>query len=347
MAPPSDVLAIGEARQRELDALQRVSLEALGSTYPYMGEDPRPYSAALSEITPTLLAAQQAGVEGSAGFLADVLAVQGSDDASDFRIRPQGWVDLADGGGSWVKNLLYAPPSAYRSAVADGFGTAVAAARARYVAQVVTLDGLRDTARAADTTGMFGRRLTKYVRVLRGKTCARCAVLAGRVYKIEAFRRHPNCDCYHVPVAEVGNRAGKWATDPAAYFNKLSVSEQDEIFGEAAALAIRSSSNKEVAMGQVVNADKGVYTVNAFGREVQATREGVTTRGVFGGYEVRPDGSFRKRSPDETIRDKTVSPYRFSREPRLIPDQILALSEEFGWSRDMTIAQFRRFGYIF
>ncbi|RTL65914.1 MAG: hypothetical protein EKK42_20425 [Pseudonocardiaceae bacterium] len=347
MTPPADILAIGEARQRELDALQRVSLEALGTTFPYLGEDPRPYATALSDVAPTLLASQQAGVYGSDEFVGDVLDAQGSPETSDFKLRPSGWADLTDGGGSWVKNLLYAPPAAWSKAVQQGLGTAIAAARARYVAQVITLDGLRDTARAADTTAMFGRKVTKYVRVLRGRSCARCAILAGRVYFIEAFRRHPNCDCYHIPLAETGNRARKWRTDPAAYFESLSKQDQNRIFGEGAAEAIRASDSKELAMSQVVNANKGVYTVNAFGREVEATREGMTRRGVYGGYIVNPDGSFTKRPVGDTIRDKNISPYRFARQPRLMPDEILALSKEFGWSREETIAQFRRFAYVF
>jgi len=347
MAPPTEVIRIGEARENTVERLERQALAALGETHPYLGADLRPYQAALTEVAPTLLVSQQAAVATSEPFLDGVLAKQGVKNASEIRLRPEGWLDLTDGGGSWVRNLLYAPPSAYKRAVADGLGTAVAEARARYVSQVITLDGIRDAKRAADSMGMFGRRVTRYVRMLRGQTCSRCAILAGRIYKVEGFRRHPNCDCYHVPLAETNGRAGKWATDPAAYFDSLSVEEQNRIFGEGAALAIRSSTSKELAMSQVVNADKGVYTVTAFGRELQATREGITKRGVYGGYEVLPDGSFRKRTNAELLRDRSISPYRLARQPRLMPDQILALSEEFGWSREMTIEQFRRFGYIF
>lgn len=347
MSPPAEVLAIGEDRQLILDALQRQSLEALGTALPYVGENVNPWQAAVTDIAPILLTAQQTGVATSDGFLDDVLLAQGSDAPSDMKLRPGGFMDMGDGGGSWLKNLLYAPPSAYGKAVADGLGTAIAAARARYVAQVVTLDGLRDSSRAADTMGMYGRRVTRYVRVLRGRSCSRCAILAGRIYKVEGFRRHLNCDCYHVPLAETNGRAGKWSTDPAAYFNSLPEAEQNRIFGEGAAYAIRASGSKELAMSQVVNAEQGVYTVDTFGREVQATRSGTTVRGTYGGYEVLPDGSFRKRTVDELTRDKSFSPYRFARQPRLMPDQILALSEEFGWSRAMTIDQFRRFGYVY
>lgn len=347
MSPPADVARIGERRQRVIDSLLAESLTTLDSAYPYLGEQVDPWSAAVADSAPVLLEAQQVAVATSPAYLDDVLEAQGAATASEIKLRPQGFIDHGDGGGSWLKNLIYAPTSAYQAAITGGYGTAVAAARGRYVAQVIVKDGLRDSSRAADSLGMFGRKVGLTVRMLRGKTCGRCAVLAGRIYKVEGFRRHLNCDCYNVPFAGSESRAGKWRTDPAAYFNSLSASEQDEIFGEAGAIAIRASTSKETAISQVVNADQGVYTVDTGGRQLQATRSGTTVRGLYGGYEVQPDGSFVRRTRDQLTRDKSISPYRFAQQPRLMPDQILELSREFGWSREMTISQFRRFGYVY
>lgn len=40
-----------------------------------------------------------------------------------------------------------------------------------------------------------------YVRMLTPPSCARCAILAGRIYRdLDAFQRHPLCDCVMVPV---------------------------------------------------------------------------------------------------------------------------------------------------
>lgn len=61
---------------------------------------------------------------------------------------------------------------------------------------------LQDAARAAESARLAVSR-TGYVRHVNPPCCGRCAVLAGRVYRwSDGFERHPNCDCYHVPVAD-------------------------------------------------------------------------------------------------------------------------------------------------
>ncbi len=345
MSPPADVLRISETRMRVTEGAQAQALEALLRSYPYLGENFNAWNGAVTEAAPVLLNSQLAAASVSETFVSGSMRAQGDTAGSDLRFRPAGFVDLTDGGGSWLKNLVYSPLSAYKAALP--LGTAVAGARARFVAGAIVSDGIRDAARSGDMTNLFGWRATGYVRTLRGKTCARCAVLAGRIYRVEAFQRHPRCDCGMTPVSRVNKRAGSWKTDPAAYFNRLTGAEQESIFGEAAAIAIRASSNQEFTIGQVVNAEQGVYQVSAYGRDVSATRSGTTVRGTYGGYEIMPDGTFRKRTRDELMRDKSVSKYRFARTPRLMPDQIIALSDEFGWSREMTLQQFKRFGYIY
>jgi hypothetical protein len=137
-----------------------------------------------------------------------------------------------------------------------------------------------------------------------------------------------NCDCANVPTVE--DTADDWSTDPRRYFQSLSTEDQDSIFGEAAAKAIRAGAD----MSQVVNAYDGVTTATFGGREVQATTAGTTSRGVFGGYEVLPDGTWRKRAAGE------VAP------PRLLPDEVFALAEEFDWDREEILRQLRRFAYL-
>lgn len=115
-----------------------------------------------------------------------------------------------------------------------------------------------------------------WVRMLTPPSCGRCAILAGRWYGWnEGFQRHPNCDCRHIPAPE--SDAGELTVDPLAYFESLTIDEQDDYFGQAVAEAIRNGAD----VVQTVNAQNrkgGTYTVD--GR--QYTREGVTRKGYYG-----------------------------------------------------------------
>src|SRR5665647_1979159 len=106
-------------------------------------------------------------------------------------------------------------------------------------------------------------------------TCSRCVVLAGKWYrKNQGFARHPGCDCRHIPSSE--SVAGDLTVSPQAYFDSLSKAEQDRIFTNAGAEAIRNDAN----IGQVVNARRGMRTAQIGGRDVLITTEGTTRRGV-------------------------------------------------------------------
>lgn len=81
-----------------------------------------------------------------------------------------------------------------------------------------------------------------YVRMLTPPSCDRCVILAGTWYRWNSgFKRHPMCDCIHLPAAEVA--AGELTADPAAYFRSLSAKDQDYYFGKANAEAIRSGAD--------------------------------------------------------------------------------------------------------
>jgi hypothetical protein len=67
-------------------------------------------------------------------------------------------------------------------------------------------------------------------------------------------RRHPRCDCQHIPARE--DMAGDLRTDPGAYFRSLPEKEQDRLFTADGAQAIRHGAD----VSQVVNARRGMYT---------------------------------------------------------------------------------------
>lgn len=162
----------------------------------------------------------------------------------------------------------------------------------------LTKMALSDTARQSIILGMGTRQGSGYVRALVGKTCSRCAVLAGKHYRSsDAFQRHPNCDCIHVPYRSDQKTAP--ALDVDDYFDSLTEAEQNRVFTNAGAEAIRHGAD----VNQVVNARRGMSSVantagqrrlaktRVYGREVFATSEGMTKRGMaFSSLHSRSDG---------------------------------------------------------
>jgi hypothetical protein len=267
---------------------------------------PEQWRDAVQLIAPTLLALQYGAAAYADAYLNDVLDAQNEPGDGEARVNPDAFVDLADGGGSWAQTLVFAPNSVRPK---DGDWS-----RFDFVARSIVKTGLGDTARAAVQSGMQARpAVTGYVRQLRGKSCARCAVLAGKRYRSAvAFNRHERCDCVNVPC---GDGTNSWATSPKTHFRTLSPEDQDRLFTKAGAEAIRAGAD----IAQVVNARQGIKVVQAYGRDLQTTTVG-TVRGLA---SARIDGRYR-----------------------LLPDEIFQQAERLGWDRAQIAAQLRRYAYL-
>lgn len=155
---------------------------------------------------------------------------------------------------------------------------------------------VRDAARSAAQVEIVVRPdWQNYVRMLQPPSCARCAILAGRIYRdLEAFQRHPQCDCVQVPVQnwEEAHDAG-YVSSPEDAFEKghiRGLSKADE-------QAIRDGAS----IGKVVNAHRGMYTTELFGRRVQATRASTTKRAAW-----------RKANPTRLVRLRPEAIYRIA-----------------------------------
>jgi hypothetical protein len=110
-------------------------------------------------------------------------------------------------------------------------------------------------------------------------TCARCLVLAGRIYRwSDGFDRHPRDDCVHVATNVAAARREGLVDDPQTYFQAASRAEQDRMLGKAGAQAVRDGAD----LNQVVNAHRGMTVAAPFGQPVLATTEGMTRRGLAG-----------------------------------------------------------------
>lgn len=187
---------------------------------------------------------------------------------------------------------------------------------------------VQDAARQAASVSIAARPSVGYVRMLNPPSCSRCAVLAGKFYRFNTgFQRHPRCDCRHIPSTEDG--AGNLTTRPDVYFDSLSPAEQDRIFTNAGAEAIRQGAD----ISQVVNARRGMSTAqsgrlarNEFG--TYTTTAGSTSRGSFG------------RTQD---REKLAgNRYTTATRQRVMPETILERAKD----REDAQRLFRLYGYI-
>jgi len=179
--------------------------------------------------------------------------------------------------------------------------------------------------------------VTGYVRMLQTPSCPRCVILAGRVYRwSDGFQRHPRCDCVHVPYAEAAG-VEDVRTNPQGYFDSLSAQEQDRIFGQANAQAIRDGAD----MNQVVNISRKKGSLYSFdlenGTRLQATNEGTTIRQGRAGRTMAIPG----RTGDGALR----GPGYLERagQARLTPRSIYQLA---GDDRELAQALLSRYGYV-
>jgi hypothetical protein len=185
--------------------------------------------------------------------------------------------------------------------------------------QLIVETQVVDAGRVADGVATVTNRTARgYVRVLTPPSCGRCAILAGRVYGSErAFQRHPRCDCQHLPVGDP--RLGDKYTESAkSYFDSLGREQQNRIFTNAGAEAIRDGADP----AQVVNARRGMYSAGG----VAMTREGITRRGVAG-RALAASGAAAGR--------RTVP-------VRLMPEAIYQLASD----KAEVLSLLRRYGYI-
>lgn len=284
------------------------------------------------QVQRVVLAGQEAVAVTADAYVASVLAELDFESDVPTSLNHDAFIGVA-GDGRPVESLTYgavihAAKTQYAPQYAD-LPPQTAASRgldsaSQWLEQAVA-SILADTARAAEVTATAQRPwVTGYVRMVSAGACSRCIILAGKFYRTNTgFLRHAKCQCRHIPSSE--NIAGDMATNPNRYFDGLSKAEQDRVFTEAGAEAIRMGAD----ISQVVNARRGMRTAQVYGRKALITTEGVTARGLAG----KSLGELSKIAGQR---------YRVSRTPRLMPETILAHAT----SPEDALRMLRRFGYV-
>lgn len=178
---------------------------------------------------------------------------------------------------------------------------------------------IADAGRTASQVEMVGQGWTNYIRMLKTPSCDRCTILAGRMYRdLEAFDRHPGCDCVMVPVDDAeAARARGLISDPEEAFEKGLVGgyRTDEDGAKTFVPSLSKADRRAIADGAdpatVVNARRAgirapagitnALTVDLFGRQVKATLLGTTKR-----------AQWRKQNPTRLVRLRPESIYQFA-----------------------------------
>ncbi|GLZ62868.1 hypothetical protein [Micromonospora sp. NBRC 107095] len=323
----------------------RVDRQAIGASW----------AASVPAALQVVSTAQAVAAASSSAYLDDVLEAQDIDPEAEGRIRVDAFAGVASDGRD-LAALLYQPAITALAGVKQGATEARSMAAGRLALDLIVRTQVADAGRVADGVAVVARRqVGGYVRLLSPPSCSRCVVLAGKWYRWNAgFERHPRCDCRHIPAAE--DTSEELATDPRLYFDSLSEAEQDRVFTQAGARAIRDGAD----MSQVVNARRGarglapagarltadevrilrggrsrgrLEPTDVFGHDLFITTEGVTTRGVAG----------RRLGARETGVKREGRRYRSARGVRLMPESIYQIA---GGDRDEAIRLLRRYGFI-
>lgn len=269
-------VASGHARERA-DLAGRVRQEFAAA---WSAVDParisESWASRIGVLLGLLMAAQHAAAGSADRYLAAVLAEQGLDAAPAGIVDPASLSGVASDGRDLASLLALAGVTA-KVSLSRGAAVDRAMASGGALAELIGHTQVADAGRIADQVALTAQpQASGYVRMIVGRTCSRCLILAGRFYRYNAgFRRHPRCDCIHIPGRE--QTAGDLRTDPAEAFRRMSRAEQDEVFGKAGAQAIREGAD----MARVVNARRGMrtaadgrlYTIEAAGRRPRLVPE--------------------------------------------------------------------------
>jgi hypothetical protein len=242
-------------------------------------------------------------------------------------INPEAAVEEA---GDLAVPLIY-PLVIALNRIRRGFTTAMSILSGAYFLEMVTRTLVADAGRIADMAGMIARpRVVSYVRVVELPACSRCIILAGAEYSLsDGFLRHPRCDCTLAP-----RRPGDtWElASPQSLFEQMTPAQQRRSFGVAGMQAI----NEGADIAQVVNARRGMTTASRYGREVQATSEGTTKRGVYGRQRAKFEKAAGVRFGAQTgARNRATA-------VRLMPEEIYRLADD----RAHAIRLLKKNGYI-
>lgn len=291
----------------------------------------RSWAASVPAAVTVVESGQAIAAAQASGYLDDLLEDFGLSVGAAPRVRIDGFVGTAADGRD-LATLLFRPAitalQTIRAApTVDRQVVAKAMASGRFVSDLIVGTEVSDAGRAADQAALAAEtQLDGWVRMLNLPSCARCIQLAGQFYRWNSgFERHPGDDCVHIPATE--DAADDLTTDPMKAFESLTEAEQNRLFTEAGAQAIRDGAD----LNQVVNSRRGMTTV---GETKTRVREDGRTVNV----------SIRRQTTTRVAgRDILTTREGAGRRVRLMPAQIY---KEANGNREEALRLLRLHGYL-
>lgn len=279
----------------------------------------RSWLALMAQVIALITAGQATAARQADPYLAQVLLGE----PADGTVNAEQLAGVSGDGRDLAELLMY-PVYVTLNRIGRGFSTALSIASGAAFLEMLARTLVADAGRAADLVGMIARpAVTSYIRVVELPACARCIILAGQEYGISSgFERHPRCDCTMAPVTRAHRPEPVDARDVYA---QMTATQRRRAFGAAAVSAIEDGAD----LTQLVNARRGMTTATYYGRQVKATTEGVTRRGIAG----------RRRS---TFQKTPGRRYARAVAPRLMPEEIFRIADD----REHAIRLLRKHAYI-
>lgn len=221
--------------------------------------------------------------------------------------------------GRNLADLLDYPAFHALDLITAGMDSGSALAQAGTSLDRIVSTQIQDAARVATGVAMVNdRRTVGFIRMVSASACSRCVILAGTWYRYDAgFARHPNCSCIGMPSSEVIT-----PQTPRELFDAMSPA-QLKLSGWSTADV--QAINDGADIGQVTNAHRDLRSVSIAGQTLKTTLQGSTRRGFAG---------------------QRLGAKRGQRAVRLTPESVYAEARRLGWSRNETIQELRRYGYI-
>lgn len=291
---------------------QRIAARAVGETRRLwrFGTWPAVSRLALSTVRAALLEAAR----GAQLYVAAAARAWGAEPDPFGTVAEHVFADTASDGRP-LGSLLDYPDFEVRALVDQGMEHARARAVGERRLERIVATQVADAARVATGVAVANDRAIKgYVRHLTLPSCSRCILLAGQWYRWSSgFKRHPQCDCVHIPAAVSAE-----PISPREVYDSLSDAERAKAgWSGHDQRAIDDGAD----LAQVTNARRALKSVQIAGRTTQTTTVGRTRRGLAG-----------KRLGKGAV--------------RLTPESIYLEAGREHWTREQTLQQLKRHGYI-
>lgn len=301
MPPNLAALADGHYTSQTVAARQIADLaQALWNRMPSEGlrQQYEYWLTVAPDLVKRIIEAQAAAAIRSGDYVDKAALIQGSDMANAPRINPGGFVSPAEQAEEWLASPMH------HYARTTMLGAPAYQARQAGLSTLVRIAStmVQDASREATGVAVAAHPdLRGYYRKLTPPSCKRCAVLAGGFYAwADAFPRHPNCDCVHVPAAERYDDATFDVADAAreGLIKDLNKGEYEAIVEHGANPA------------QVINASRkgAVSYTQMYGKRVQTTSSGY---GLTSRFRLTPREIYRQAKGDKERARELLIAHRY------------------------------------